>query len=527
MYSVEGLSLLPGREPMVDVREADRLVRELGASRLLNYRELNLAAYISDDSSVIAERQHIFGDLMACDEAYEMLSSALERLCVIDELEKHIQPSEDNETCLYSVKEVELYCELIDMLNEYASLTNGKLHSEYLKRFCSEVQKIAAGEACVRLRQTVRELTCSVNGVKSITLGINLNASLMPYEAGIVSVNTEYYRSGDLLSRFLRMELSDAQMHTVAPLSAVNNKLTNTEREVLRISLNAALQKILGKSLHSFRRLTKAYFSEGVRSFLPLLDELRFIKCGMETIRELRERKLPLCFPRVDDKTARSFDVRGLYNPTVKVEPGARPILNGLRFDEEGQIYILTGPNQGGKSVLLRAVGIAQLLFQLGLPIPARTATLSPVDGLLLHFPSQDGHAGNGRFADECERMRTIMQRVGRYCLVLCDESFSGSAASESAEIAREVICAMSIIGCRAIFSTHLHSLAEDIKRINRSPEVISRVDSLVMQLENGRPTYNVMRCAPEGHSYANIIAEKYGLSCEAILKNKESKCVL
>ena len=63
-------------------------------------------------------------------------------------------------------------------------------------------------------------------------------------------------------------------------------------------------------------------------------------------------------------------------------------VTNGIRFDQErGRIWVLTGPNRGGKTTYTRAVGQAQILFQAGLHVPASQARLSPADAIYTHFP--------------------------------------------------------------------------------------------------------------------------------------------
>src|SRR4029450_7124317 len=80
--------------------------------------------------------------------------------------------------------------------------------------------------------------------------------------------------------------------------------------------------------------------------------------------------------------------------PAAAVPGGV--VTNPIRLDGETRIWILTGPNRGGKTTYTRAVGQAQGLFQAGLFLPAAHARLSPADAVYSHFPVAEG-AGRGR----------------------------------------------------------------------------------------------------------------------------------
>ncbi len=498
------------------------VIKDIGLENLLYCRGMNIYRYITDDPECIKERRILFKDMTDIPELPLMISDSLEKLGVIEELSKLSCEIEDNETNLYAIKEVETYIELVESLSEYADKISDMVKSENLKSFCNAVKDTASSEEYIALCNAAKELSYSVKAVHSITLGVNLDAKLLPYEAGIVSVNEEFYHAGDLLTKFMRMEFADSPMNTLAPMDVVGKKLTAQERHVLAKSLNGALQKMLGSSLRGWRRMMHSYFTAGVKPLMHLKDDLTFLKRGYEIICEMRELRLPICFPEVAEKGERSFKAKELYNPIVaSALIDRKPIPNDIEFDKNGDFYILTGPNQGGKSVFLKSLGIAQIMFQLGLPIASLSARMSPVDAIYIHFPVKDENsARNGRFADECERMQAIAKNVTSESFVLMDESFSGSAADEVSGIAEEVLRAFAMIGCRGVFSTHLHRLSDSVKNMN-TDGMISKFDNLVMQMEDGKPTYRVERQVPAGSSYAHLIAEKYGLSAEAIFKSR------
>ncbi len=108
--------------------------------------------------------------------------------------------------------------------------------------------------------------------------------------------------------------------------------------------------------------------------------------------------------------------------------------------------------------------------------------------------------------------------------LILLDESLSSTGAYEASFIAAELLSGFSVIGCRGIFSTHLHELAAMVPEINARvlPLGGMPLDNLVAGMEEGRRSFLIQRATPDGKSYATDIAEKYGLSFESILAAKK-----
>lgn len=199
-------------------------------------------------------------------------------------------------------------------------------------------------------------------------------------------------------------------------------------------------------------------------------------------------------------------------------------VKNDIDFDDNAKIYVLTGPNRGGKSVITCAVGQIQALAQLGLPVPADSAVISPVTAIYTHFPTGsegDGAIEKGRLGEECDRLNKIFEVIDKYSLILLDESFSSTGSYEASYIASEVLTGFSIIGCRCLFSTHLHELSNQLDEINAKCKAEGGVpiDTLVAGIQGTERSFEIIRAKPDGKSYARDIAEKFGLSYERIMK--------
>ena len=223
----------------------------------------------------------------------------------------------------------------------------------------------------------------------------------------------------------------------------------------------------------------------------------------------------------------KKFTAKALCNPIVACKLDTPVIPNDFSFDDEGMIYVLTGPNRGGKSVITCAVGIAFVMAQLGLPVCADECVISPCDQIFTHFPTgSEDTIDKGRLGEECSRLGTIFEEVTEDSLVLLDESLSSTGSFEGAYIASEVLQGFSMVRCRGIFSTHLHDLAASVDEINAAclPKGGVRIDNLVAAIDKGSRSFKILRARPDGKSYARDIAEKYGLSLEHILARVQKK---
>ncbi|KAG9447714.1 hypothetical protein H6P81_013842 [Aristolochia fimbriata] len=123
-------------------------------------------------------------------------------------------------------------------------------------------------------------------------------------------------------------------------------------------------------------------------------------------------------------------------------------------------LFLLTGPNGGGKSSILRAICAAALLGICGLMVPAESAVIPHFDSVMLHMKSYDSPAdGKSSFQIEMSEIRSIVTNATPKSLVLMDEICRGTEMMKGTCIAGSIIEALDAIGCLGVVSTHLHSI--------------------------------------------------------------------
>ncbi|CAA0824896.1 DNA mismatch repair protein MSH6 [Striga hermonthica] len=164
-------------------------------------------------------------------------------------------------------------------------------------------------------------------------------------------------------------------------------------------------------------------------------------------------------------------------------------VTNDVMLGGPGQasFILLTGPNMGGKSTLLRQICLAVILAQIGADVPASSFELSPVDQIFVRMGAKDQiMAGHSTFLTELSETASMMNSATRNSLVALDELGRGTSTSDGQAIAASVLeHFVREVQCRGMFSTHYHRLAVDyqndlkVSLCHMACQVIKGVDGL------------------------------------------------
>lgn len=507
-----------GKEaPIIDMF----VLEELGLLEVFNLKNSDLDEYFTTNPKVIEHRMAVFSDMLEFPQISVTLNRLIPILTDIMELRRLEADFGDNtESYLESITEIELYIASISTLHDGFADIGDKVKSDAFKALAKRINDLVCSEYYSELNSKLSELTNRVRDIKSVTIGVNLDAQLRPSSAGVLSINPESFRSGDVLDKILRLNFKDDEYTCIANLVPFNKKQSENQRTALSLAFNSAINDVYKQSLRSWKKIVQSFVLENTDFLLNLMPEIEFLVKGTNLLRALKEKGLTLCKPEIiTDKNV--FVANEIYNPCVALKVDDEIITNDVEFKNDIMIFVLTGPNRGGKSVITCAIGLAQAMLQLGMFVPASSAEISIADGIYTHFPTgADDTIDKGRLGEECARLRDIFEDVTRDSLVLLDESLSSTGSYEASYIAAEVLAGFSRIGCRCLFSTHLHELAAEIDNINArtAADGGTKIDSLVAGIEDGKRSFKIYRMKPDGKSYARDIADKYGLSYENIV---------
>ncbi|MGH6702969.1 MAG: MutS-related protein [Bradyrhizobium sp.] len=197
-----------------------------------------------------------------------------------------------------------------------------------------------------------------------------------------------------------------------------------------------------------------------VSFFAMLRNELAFYMGCLNLSIHLEQKGALLSFPEPSASNARDYAYVGLYDVCLALKMEKIPVSNNGDL-RNSDIVFITGANQGGKSTFLRSVGVAQLMMQAGMFVPALALASSLCEGLFTHYKrEEDTSMRSGKFDEELVRMSKLVDRIRPHSLILFNESFAATNEREGSEIATQIVKGLLVRSVRVFFVTHMYELA-------------------------------------------------------------------
>ncbi|PTM97531.1 DNA mismatch repair protein MutS [Mycoplana dimorpha] len=351
-------------------------------------------------------------------------------------------------------------------------------------------------------------------GVKSLKIKHN---NVLGYFIEVSAGNAAALTDGDeAKARFIhRQTMAGAMRFTTTVLSELETKIANAADRALAIELAA------------FDALTEAVVAEAdaIKAAARALSVID-VSQGLAVLAE----EQAYCRPVVD--RSKMFSIVGGRHPVVEQalrrQAGNPFVANscdlsptggkGARGD--GAIWLLTGPNMGGKSTFLRQNALIAILAQMGCYVPAESAHIGIVDRLFSRVGASDDLArGRSTFMVEMVETAAILNQATEHSLVILDEIGRGTATFDGLSIAWAAVEHLHEVNrCRGLFATHFHELtvlSEKLGRLSNATMRVKEWDGEVIFLHEVGP-------GAADRSYGIQVARLAGLPPSVVARAKD-----
>ena len=467
-------------------RVIDRLLGDWGKGIKKYY------GYLPRTQKEVSYRQAVYTDVKK-QAVHDALMKYVEDMTDVDRMrEEKSKVYEDAQKAVWHLREIISYCLAYERLFE--ALTEGSPSSDGMREFLKILGGILEEEGYRSLREKAQQLLQRLKELRFI----------ITYEKDRISVACGELPGDGAYAEMLR-EKTGGELHR--PVNPFRSDAAVCELEKACIEI---LEKKRPEIFQEMKSMAYQWWEYEVPVLRRFDEEIRFYLSYRALQQEMLEKGFSFATPVFsEDKTMEAHDLYDMALALASLYSDREIVCNDFAYQTGEQFFVLTGPNQGGKTTFARSLGQLVYFTCLGLDVPAASAQLPFFPDIQTHFSVEESvETGKGKLKEELTRLAPMMETHQEGTFIIINELFTTAASYDAKIMGKRVLKHFIDLGCMGIYVTHIAELATEQEGV---------VSLRAMLNDQKIQTYKIRRGEPDDMACAENLVSKYGLTYEQL----------
>lgn len=320
---------------------------------------------------------------------------------------------------------------------------------------------------------------------------------------------------------WVRVQKCESEMDYSTEVESTFEKFKQGEVKNYRIDLVVAsgMNHVTAQILECVAKLFPSVFKEldtyfhshngFVDETILLFDrQIQFFVSYLEFIEKIKSKDLEFCYPMLTmDKAIHAKETFDIALANKLLFNNSPVVCNDFYLKGNERIFVVSGPNQGGKTTFARMFAQIHYLTSLGCPVPGKEAMLFLVDHIFTHFEKEEDIRNlRGKLKDDLVRIHSVLEEASSNSIIIMNEIFTSTTLKDAIYMSKEIVQRIIQLDALAVCVTFIDELSK------LGEQTVSMVSTVAPENPTRR-TFKIMRMPADGIAYALNIAENHHLT--------------